>query len=141
MTQVAAQPNRRPRFTSEQAREAGKRSAAIRMARKAEAAQYRDELNALLEASADGALGQQARAAAFVLTRTCVAGDLAPPRDALERLRIAQAVEILHRVARLEMDESTSNVAHASTGDDKARLADLQARVAMLAGTVEVVAP
>jgi hypothetical protein len=50
--------------------------------------------------------------------------------SALDLHRVAGAAEILHRISRLASGQSTSNVAHANTDDERAaRIAELRQRL------------
>jgi hypothetical protein len=58
--------------------------------------------------------------------------------SALDLHRVAGAAEILHRISRLASGQSTSNVAHATTDDERAeRIRELRARLAQHDDQVE----
>lgn len=129
---VVEQPDQlapiRYRLTSEKAREAQAKSVEARR-RNREAVEARKDQVAAIVAELDRTqLGPVALAVALKLALAVVAGDIPIPRDALERKRLAETAEILHRIGRLELGESTSN-AVTLTGD----LADLDAKRADLA--------
>lgn len=48
----------------------------------------------------------------------------------LDAQRLANVAEIVHRISRLASGQSTANVAHASSEDRAARIAELKARLA-----------
>jgi hypothetical protein len=126
-TPTATHPNGKPRWTREQAVAAGKRSAEVRKARAAEQAELRARYDAALEAFQGADIGPATLHAVAMLVQASVSGNIPVPENALERKRLAETAEILHRIARLELGESTANTV-TLTGD----LADLDARRAEL---------
>ena len=115
------------RWTSEQAREAGRKSAAVRAAKRAELNARRAQVERITAELDRTQMGPATLAAALTLANACIQGDIPIPENALERKRLAETAEILHRIARLELGESTSNSV-TLTGD----LADIDARRAEL---------
>ena len=122
------------RWNSEQAREAGRKSAEVRAAKRAELNARRAQVERITSELDRTQIGPATLAAALTLAQAAIAGDIPIPRDALERKRLAETAEILHRIGRLEMGESTANVEHAALSDVEraSRLAALRSQLGVI---------
>jgi hypothetical protein len=115
-------------FTAEAARAAGRRSGLARRERALERDRYAQAIDLLVaEFGGRGKLGEVAFASTMKLALAAVSGEIAEPETPLDRLRLAEAARIVHNIARLEVGESTSNVARANVD-----LSTLQKRLAAL---------
>ena len=131
---------RRYRLTPDKAKEAQARSVASRRKNREDAALRRQQIERMAQELDHSQVGPVTLAAAFKLAIICATGEVPVPKDALERKRLAETAEILHRIARLELGESTSNIAHATASNEERteQLAQLQARMDALREVVDV---
>lgn len=138
MTEAQVLARQANRFSGEKAREAGRRSQAVQAQKRAERAEHLARVDAILDTFDGEHLGPTTLAAALVLAKAAVRGEIPIPANATERKKLAEAAEILHRIGRLELGESTSNTHTVSetAQDVAARLSDARSRLAMLDTTV-----
>jgi hypothetical protein len=109
-------------FTTDAARRAAQRSAEIRRERAATRVAYAETLDLIVKEYGDrGRIGPLMFAAAAKLVEAAIAGEIPEPETALERLRLAETARICHAIGRLEADESTANIAHATVLTDEER--------------------
>ena len=102
------------RWSTEAARQAAYRSAEVRRQNREAKAERQAEVARITAELDRSHIGPFALQAALVLAEAAILGDIQPPENALERKRLAETAEILHRIGRLELGESTSNAAHAT---------------------------
>lgn len=126
-------------FTKDNAREMASRSAAVRREKRDAQRERTEQLARILETLDRSQLGPFAIQGAMYLAQAAITGEIPEPEDALERKRLIEAAELLHRIGRLEMGESTSNALHAAVDVDAlaTRRAELAARLAALDDTTE----
>ncbi len=96
----------------------------------AERAQLVDQTVELLDAEE---IGTKMVQAAVNLIQAAAEGVIPQPETPLERKQLADAAKVIYMMGRLELGQSTSNVAYATAGDRDAQLADIQRRAAALA--------
>lgn len=87
----------------------GKRSGEVRLAQSKVAAVEKQELATLLEWCDRAQLAPSFVAGALKLAVMGAAGAVPEPESPKERLQLIEAAQALHKMARLEMGESTSN--------------------------------
>lgn len=120
----------RNRFTPEEAREAGKRSAEARRRNRDADLERRAQISRVMDVLDRESLGPFALAGAFALAYSAISGEIPIPEKPVDRLRLAETAQILHRIGRLELGESTANTLSASMDSDRAgRIADLRAKL------------
>ena len=118
---------RRTRFTTENAAEMARRSVQLRKQRNDAALQRRAEIEHIIETLDRDDLGPYTLAAALAAAHLALSGELEPPETVLDRLRLGELAQILQRIGRLELGESTSNAAHATV--DASELASKRAAI------------
>lgn len=120
----------KPFKSSEVARQAALKSAEVRRAKRDAKLAKEQRVQAIVDTLDHTQLGEYALKAVLALAQAALSGELTEPTDIRQRKLYAEAAEILHRIARLELGESTSNVAHATIEQDtEARRQELLARL------------
>ena len=127
-------------FTSENAAAAAYRSAEVRRQKRDDKRERSEQVARIVDTLDRAHLGPFTLMAALKLAEAAVSGDITVPQNARERKTLAETAEILHRIGRLETDQSTANVAHATMDDASraARLVEIEQRVALLRGVSEI---
>ena len=105
-------------FTPEQSRQGGLKRQEIARREKAERAVHQAELDRLLEWCDREQLAPSFVAGALRLAVAGASGDIEPPTTPGERLKLIEAAQALHKMARLELGESTANTITANVDLD-----------------------
>ncbi len=77
-------------------------------------------------------IGTNMLQAAVNLVEASARGEIPTPETPLERKQLADAAKVVYFMARLQLGESTQNVAHATVEDARAKRAELEERMARL---------
>lgn len=96
-----------------------------------------DLVDTLVDGLTDEDIGTNLLSSAVKLVNAAASGEIPVPETPLERKQLADAAKVVHYMARLQLGESTSNVATRSVEDARAERARLEERMRALAAEAD----